>query len=1080
MVLKDCVRFCCLTILLACKTAAQGLPDKAGSVSLLSVSLFSSIFFKRSTVEQLPPQYDERLQGEELSVSLPVLPDSESLDTLRTKLIPDELPDWRLQSLYQQWHWHTMSIRFPETNFYSPSKHRIYLTLIDQQFRVALVPSDGFSTSTQRLLAERCLNTLLQYLLILLDIYDIPVNPDGILSSAAAGGDDGDDDPHYPSHNNQFDVFVFQPETGWNPLFQLQSRQRLLEASIRQKRRLLAYLQRKIRIAIHNGHEQLARILRDRVMVTEASLNELLNQILHPEAGLYNDENASVIPLLQNLLNDEISFNEEHQSTIMMPSYPQDGGGGADEKDKKATSQEKQPEKGKRRREKSDSRDQPPPGKRSKQQESGDGAGSPQKEPPCDLSLAQRCADINQWLLLDIAWEFKDDQALLSELGFPREINKRKASNYLIAFACLHNYISDNQIESVQQLSELFSSGSTEILERFNKVIREYRKEHDDIVGEYLELHSFLMDKKQRPKTHNIQGSFLLGLHLGIPFEVLKKGGQAKSSVFIWYKSKYPRMPLANFFPLLRKGLSRIGQKDLYQAIYSAYNNRFSESDDPKPKAASKKEFFRNFEAAEPVDIEGFSKTSKPAGNISYQLPYEVWLRVFSFVDIESLGRSRLVCRFFYRILDDPQLHVTAWRFNGYIKYHHGNILTREEVMKSPWFHLAKSWIEVLEESDRKDGKKTNTEMIRHCILDSRILQGYLWKEIGLVKLISIQAAQIGDSVFQIQTGCSRHQACPSENFALAVATVNQLSYFRYEKGRIKKYFKAKKTNNQEKVALLNVDHLYAALNSCFTKLRILDAGNKKNSLVEERNGITCMGTMRRDEATVLITFSYRLKYIAVDAVQKIKDFYKLVPIQYFSCPQKPDFFLTLSDQTKLVMYHGTGHVSLYEFDQKGTLRKLHPFQKLPGLGSIEVHFPARQFIGKCFCGIASVPYRDRVRGQEYEGHLFSWNSNFEQQFTFSSPKLLYCGTLGFLDDNTLITTNRLCATLWRNQACGWEELESIQVFSGTPEKILIRQHYCEKTVRITSLSVIDECRILLGDSIGRVAVYYIPYSFAL
>ena len=1076
MVLKGCVKSgcnCLLVILVTCHAVARVFSEKDGlaQLPLFSLSLFSSIFFNHGTVKQSASPDDERQQGHDILAALPFSSDPESLAILKTRLIPEDLPDWQLQYLYQQWQLINASHSSPEEALSSRPKPGIYLSLVNQQFRMALLPVYGFSAWTQELLAERCLNTLLHYLMALLDTCKIPVTSDDARSSTATGGDDGDDDPRYPSHNNKFDVFVYQPEAGWNPLFWQLDRQQLLKASIQQKRRLLVYLQQKIRRAINNGHEQLARILRDRVMVTEVSLDELLNQIIYPGTGLYSDEYAPVMPLLQNLSSEEMTLNEEYQS-IMTPSSPRDEGGKGREENKETTSQ-KTSEKGKRRREgNADQGQPPPPAKKGKQQASGDEGGSQQEEMINDLSLEQRYGDLHRWLQLDIAWEFKDNIDLLRQICKQPGTGRSSDSNYLQAFRLLHRCISDRKIESVLQLSEMFSSGGREILERFNKVIREYRKEYDDIPGEYSELHSFLMKKQERPKTCFIQESFILGLHLGLPVVDLQR---KRLEVFRLYNKTHPGMPLASFFPLFRKGMSRMGNEDLYRQIYSAYINRFSEQGHRKPVTAGKKMFIRRYEHAQPVVIEGFSKTD---GMQLFLLPYDVWLRIFCFVDLESLCRSRQVCRFFCGIVDDPRLHVIGREFNGYIKSNHGVVQTRDEVQASFWFHFTDNWIKVLEENTRKDKEKTSQEMIRHCMLDCRLLEGYLRQEIGLVKLSSPGAVEPGHSVYQIQTDCPRHEASPSpssspsssHSFMVAVAAGRRLSYFRCDKGKIKELCRIKTALEQTKVAILNIDRLFVALER-YRGLHLWDGGNKKKSALQLIRNVLSMTVMTRHETPVLITHSYsqNRNCIEVHNICKAGASPELICIQQIPVALRINRFLTMNDQTKLIVDHSKGHASLWGFNQDRKLCNLLQPGKLPGLlDTMYVKFPGECF-DDCFCGIAFDP------DDEQNGHLFGWNSDLVHQFTFASPKLYNCSGLEFLDKNTLVTANPWSVTLWQNQVDGWNELKSFQIFTDEPETFIIRNHPQARRVFINSLKVVDECRILLGDSSGRIALYFIP-----
>ena len=227
-------------------------------------------------------------------------------------------------------------------------EHRIYLSLVNQQFRIVIQPSCQLPTPMQAVLAERTLNTLQHFYQLVLDRYDLPDTVEQVVSSAASG-DGGDDDPYYSPGRGKFDVFVYQPDTDWQPLFRRLHRQGLLGQSIRKKRHLLNILQRRIRQAINNGHEQLARILQDRIMVVEVDLDELLYQVNSQGPEFHRNE-APVAPLLYNLLRQTGTLEKE-QAYFDMDSPPPEDGGGEGQSKKATTSrhqdnQEKKPPKG--------------------------------------------------------------------------------------------------------------------------------------------------------------------------------------------------------------------------------------------------------------------------------------------------------------------------------------------------------------------------------------------------------------------------------------------------------------------------------------------------------------------------------------------------------------------------------------------------------------------------------------------------------------------------------------------------------------------------------------------------------------
>ena len=233
-------------------------------------------------------------------------------EIIKALLVPDDLPDWRQSELHGQWHqMENNPVLVSAQGSVSHPKYRIYLSIIDQQFRVVVIPPTELTNSPRTTPVDFIPGLLLQiyYLSLTGDEVSDPMREAITIAAAGSGGDD-DDDGQPPDHNHDKSVpyiIYGYPELQPVPY----SSQHLVSQSVWLKQRLLEILQQRIQQAIFSGNHQLARVLRDRVIVIEADREVLLRfatiDITNP--GLHRGD-RDILPLLQTLLADALEVRQ--------------------------------------------------------------------------------------------------------------------------------------------------------------------------------------------------------------------------------------------------------------------------------------------------------------------------------------------------------------------------------------------------------------------------------------------------------------------------------------------------------------------------------------------------------------------------------------------------------------------------------------------------------------------------------------------------------------------------------------------------------------------------------------------------
>ena len=577
-----------------------------GSLSLLALPLFNNLY--THTVKQV------RFQGDSDLISQPDMNTPPSLLALKALLIPDSLPDWHLQHLNQHWHQINLPPVYPE--IIADTKYRIYLSLINQRFRIAIQQPDAPSIETQTVLIDKILNTLHSFYQILLDRFEISEISESTVLSAAAGGDggdDGDDDPHYSLDWKKPDFFVYQSDTGWKPLSKRLIRQQSLRQSLQKKRRLLSTIQWRIQQAISHGHEQLARILQDRVMLIEVEYDELKYQLQNQNLpyvhnNVHNYE-AQITPLLQSLLKEiDVSGKKQDNTDTQFHPVPKDGGG--EQSDKKTASQPSSSQKGqgsKRSRDEGDKSE--PPDKKPKEQvnDYNSGSGNEKEDPDKAYSLSdeQLQSLITRQMLLDIAWELRGNLKQLQKIcAVPIHTSRTvRLSSYVESYMYLKECIDTHKIESIEQLLKRFASNK-ELADKIITAFINFSDEPTQTEGKYSDFYAYLTDTRAdctncAPRSpsiyvdpysythppslciHQLSLSLEIGLHLGeIKFEELLKRickVVHNSSIFTLYNEKHPNEPLSWILPRLKKALHRIDKEYFYDTVFTEFTAYLSE-----------------------------------------------------------------------------------------------------------------------------------------------------------------------------------------------------------------------------------------------------------------------------------------------------------------------------------------------------------------------------------------------------------------------------------------------------------------------------------------------------------------------
>ena len=233
-------------------------------------------------------------------------------EIIKALLVPDDLPDWRQSELHGQWHqMENNPVLVSAQGSVSHPKYRIYLSIIDQQFRVVVIPPTELTNSPRTVPVDFIPGLLLQiyYLSLTGDEVSDPMREAITIAAAGSGGDD-DDNGQPPDHNHDKSVpyiLYGYPELQPVPY----SSQHLVSQSVWLKQRLLEILQQRIQQAIFSGNHQLARVLRDRIIVIETDREALLRfatiDITNP--GLHRGD-RDLLPLLQTLLADALEVRQ--------------------------------------------------------------------------------------------------------------------------------------------------------------------------------------------------------------------------------------------------------------------------------------------------------------------------------------------------------------------------------------------------------------------------------------------------------------------------------------------------------------------------------------------------------------------------------------------------------------------------------------------------------------------------------------------------------------------------------------------------------------------------------------------------
>ena len=1113
--------WCFLLIAIPCQTLPQTAFEMGNGLKLSPSFLFLPFFHHLYSDNVRQAGLQTNSQSIQQASIYSRSPDSHAM--LEALLIPDDLPDWHLQHLYQCWRQVHFSHHYPTTVSESAvlpggvrnttrkdPEHRIYLSLINQQFRIVIQPSFQLPMPMQAVLAERTLNTLQYFYQLVLDKYDLSDTLGQVVSSAA-GSDGGDDDPYHSTGRGKFDVFVYQPDTGWQSLFQRLHRQGLSGQSIRKKQHILTILQQQIRQAIHSGHEQIARILQNRIMMVEVDLDELLYQVNSQGTGFYSNE-APVVPLLQNLLRQTGTLEQEQEYFDMYFSPPEDGGGEGQSK-KKTTSQysQQQDKQGKR----APKDDEAPPEKKYRQQ-SDDGGGGRGDSASDTLSKEQLLANIPYQLQLDIAWEFKDEIDLFGQVcAVAEDESARRETPYIRAFIFISKCIAVHKIESTIQLVRLvrrLSRVGKAFEERLVRVIREYREESIPIEGEYSDFYSFL-SLKTFPFLPRLSISVVTGLHLGLSLEQMQKVERnsykaRKLDIFNLYKEEHPRTLLARFFPLIKKALSRIGKPEWYDEIYTAFTTSVSRQENSKHPLTGQE--YQSADGKTEIPQSRYTTFEKsgclqPVIVCSKYLPAEIWVHIFSFMDLDTLSTCRLVCKTFYVIADNPTLMMTNPVIADCINkgQYLDNDIDKERVEKSFWFHST-DWLYAL--ADRK----THPEIIRRCISHPCFLAGYLWKEQCLLKIRLLVTGKPDHDIRidQIASNYNQHAPNPQDRFSVVIRSGTSIVHLISDRGCHTRTCTLKQDNsgnpgdrwymNGDRVwecmpypgDAIVLDNLGLFLRNCpeitsrfdvtfavsvladstenldfisglfltFEK-KTLHTWNTSKPETECLQGvirhINCVAVMKKKTSHTIVTdfIDKECCYLQSYEIQRSSSGCIAAKSESIAVPYCVLFLRTMHNQTKLIVLDHLLYLSAWEFNTEGLLHNTVKPRQLRGVGedqeAFAIYFP-------------SVSFGDTLYGVVNDNSVIGFNYNFDITFVFKANPFAFCFCvdIGVIDDNILILATP----------------KSIQLFrcdkDGKKNPLMIHRLNSE----ITTMTVLDKNHLLLGFKNGEVSLYFLPF----
>ena len=205
---------------------------------------------------------------------------------LLNRLIPDEVTGSERLRLAAQF-WQVNSQRQRLSSRQMTNRTPLYIAMINGRLKGVVVPEQGVTESLLQRLYTGLLNLeLIQYLQVLPpdQLLDL-LSESEVTVIAVASGDGGDPDRETDGDQGP-GLFVagdFIQEL-WVP--------DLYEQSVQQKLRLLTLLRKRTQQAIASGQTELVKILRNRIMIIEADLSDLM----------HNEPQASANPAYQNLL----------------------------------------------------------------------------------------------------------------------------------------------------------------------------------------------------------------------------------------------------------------------------------------------------------------------------------------------------------------------------------------------------------------------------------------------------------------------------------------------------------------------------------------------------------------------------------------------------------------------------------------------------------------------------------------------------------------------------------------------------------------------------------------------------------
>ncbi len=719
----------------------------------------------------------------------------------------------------------------------------------------------------------------------------------------------------------------------------------------------------------------------------------------------------------------------------------------------------------------------------------GDQGGQQQEDSPKTLTEKQRVSELNQRLLLDMAWNIKENFELLKHAsGYYAHITDRLpgGSIYGRTFYLLRTLIEKQKMEHVCQLIEHFNDPRYQQLQsKLIDAIIAFREEHVSVGGTYSDLHSRVILRKTKLITEEVARDHILGLHLGLtPLQIPFRDNLR---VFTKYKTLHPNIFLSTFLPRLRKGLTRINKASLYDEIVTCYTSSLLVKKQKKQAAHDRKDTNKGLlkdsvEKEEPIreDVTLSFASSLGSFVISPELPAlpaSMLHHVFCFLDLKSLARCREVSHVFRESLDDLQLHAMHPAITQYTgtDYHYHNE-ERKRVKSQIWFKCL-DWYEILE----KQG--TNPEIIRRCKTDTYLLQQVLKKahQAYILKHILCDTRKYALPIHTIRTN---YPHCPNNSpvsalalgdkmmaplriggYPLKVVCELRVDTKRHGQWRGTGLF----INFQDVAVSLLDDQLY--LTTGYSKrLSLWDFSRQKKECLVKSCDVTKhvfdLAAIKLETGTVVI-ISYSTIELAVWDIDTTGQEETFSLVSSLNLKAKVRKLLALNNAGNRLLsldedMDNPANLGLFELDSQKVLTKVCSRPAISA-GEISKHDKIYSSLRFAQCG-------DIILVLVRSGYFVGWSLDISHCLFTKNDHC--CLSDGYSFFNLVIFSDNRFAIIIGSDLYRFKIVEG--QLQGEPQKLKVDLFLAHKTWG-KSIAAVSEDLILLGDSNGGISLWWVP-----